>query len=260
MTTVTQPRVVRSEWTKLRSLRSSRLALLGVVGLIVGLGILLPAIAVADWRPADDGIRSGYNAFGRNLAGIYLAQLVIGALGVLLICGEHTTGTIRATLAAVPRRLPVLWGKLAVLAGVTFALSAAACLVAFLAGQAIFAQKDVGLTLGDPHVARALLGCAVYLTAVGILGLGIGTVVRSTAGGIAALFGLILVLPTVVEALPGTLPERVARWLPSSAGQSFAMIDHEPTALAPWAGFAVLCAYAGLATALAAVLLARRDV
>src|SRR4051812_44266758 len=124
-TTVTQARVVRSEWTKLHSLRSSRISLLVAVGLVIGLGLLLPYVAVSNWKAGQP--TDGYNAVGRSLGGIYLAQLAFGVLGVMLITGEYTTGMVRATFAAVPRRLPVLWAKLGVFVAVTLALAVPAC-------------------------------------------------------------------------------------------------------------------------------------
>ena len=260
MSAVTQRRVLRSEWTKLHSLRSTRVSLLVAAGLIVGLGVLIPAVTVANWSAADEARRSGFDAFQRSIGGIYLAQLAFGVLGVLLITGEYATGMARATFAAVPRRLPVLWAKLGVFMALTFVLSAVACLLAFLAGQAIFASKDVEVSLGDPQVARALLGAALYMTGIGALGLAIGAALRSTAGGIATLFGLLLVLPTIVSVLPHSWADATEKYLPGEAGSRVARIHADSLALGPWSGFAVFCAYAGVAIALAAVLLVRRDV
>jgi ABC-2 type transport system permease protein len=260
MSGVTPARVVRSEWTKLRSLRSTRLSLLVAAGLIVGLGAVIPAVTVADWTAADEPRRAGFDAFQTAIGGIFLAQLAFGVLGVLLITGEWATGMARATFAAVPRRLPVLWAKLLVFAAVTVVLAGASCLTAFLVGQAILAKEDLAVSLGDPHIARALVGSALYLTAIGALGLGLGATLRSTAGGVATLFGLLLVLPTVVSALPGRWADRITPYLPMDAGLAVVSPSPEPTMLAPWAGFGVLCAYAAGAILLAAVLLVRRDV
>src|SRR5262249_4680433 len=112
MTAVTYPRVIASEFTKLHSLRSSRLSLLIALGLVVGLGVLVPWLSVAQWHAGTSTV--GYNAVERSLSGIYLAQIAFGVLGVLIITGEYATGSIRSTFAAVPRRLPVLWSKLGV--------------------------------------------------------------------------------------------------------------------------------------------------
>lgn len=260
MSGVTQARVVRAEWTKLRSLRSGRAALLAAALLIVGLGIVIPAVTVATWSPADDRLRSGFNSFERSVSGVLLAQLVLGVLGVVVITGEYASGTIRATFAAVPRRLPVLWAKLLVLVPVAFVLGAVAVAVAFSGGQAIFASKGVAAAPGDPHVARALLGAPLYLATIAALGLGIGAAVRSTAGGVATLLGLLLVLPGVVSVLPQPGADRIGRYLPSNAGGSLMSLHAGHPALGAWTGFAVLCGYAAVAIALAAVMLVRRDV
>src|SRR6476660_7344573 len=120
---VTQARVVLSEWTKLRSLRSTGFSLLAAVVFILGIAVLVPSVIVAHWPPPDARGAAGFDPTWRSLAGIFLAQLAVGVLGVLFITGEYATGMIRATLAAVPARLPVLWGKAAVFAAVTLALT-----------------------------------------------------------------------------------------------------------------------------------------
>src|ERR1700742_4344191 len=129
--------VLRSEWTKLHSLRSSRASLLVAVGLMIGIGVLGAFVSVSDWSAYDEAHRADFNAVERSLSGIYLAQLAFGVLGVMLISGEYTTGMIRATFAAVPRRLPVLWAKLAVFAAVGIVLGVLASLLAFAGAPAI---------------------------------------------------------------------------------------------------------------------------
>jgi ABC-2 type transport system permease protein len=256
--TVTQPRVVLSEWTKLRSLRSSRVSLLVAVGLIIGLGLLVPFVSVSNWRPGSP--TAGYNSVERSLSGIYLAQLAFGVLGVMLVTGEYSTGMIRATFAAVPRRLPVLWAKLGVFIAVTVVLGMASCVAAFLGGQAIFASKHVDASFGDPHVARAVLGAGLFLAAIGALGVALGALLRNTAAAIATLTGLLFVLPVIVGVLPRSWSDAIGPYTPADAGTTIIAVFPDPQRLAPWTGFGVLCAYAAVATALAAVMLIRRDV
>jgi ABC-2 type transport system permease protein len=260
MSQVTQSRVVRSEWTKLRSLRSSRITLVVAVGLVIGLGLLVPAITVGRWSAFDDAHRAGFNAVERSLSGIYLAQLAFGILGVMLITGEYTTGMIRATFAAVPKRLPVLWAKLGVFTAVTLALGTVACVLAFVGGQAIFASKDVNASFGDPHVLRAVLGAGLFLGVIGALGVGLGALLRNTAAAIAALTGLLFVIPVIVSALPRSWSQSIGRYLPGDAGTAIIDVFPDPNRLAPWTGFGVLCAWAAVAVAAAAVMLVRRDV
>jgi ABC-2 type transport system permease protein len=258
MSGVTQARVVTSEWTKLHSLRSSRLSLLVAVGLVVGLGLLVPWLSVANWRPGTSTV--GYNAVERSLAGIFLAQLAFGVLGVLVMSGEYATGSVRATFGAVPRRLPVLWAKLGVFGVTTLVLGTIACVVAFVGGQAIFASKHVDASLGDPNVTRAVLGAGLYLAAMGAFGLALGALLRNTAAGIATLTGLLFVLPPIVSVLPSGWSDTIGPYLPGSAGMAIVEVTPDPTELAPWAGFGLLCGYVVVTLAAAAVLLIRRDV
>ena len=258
MSAVTQPRVVLSEWTKLRSLRSSRLSLLVAFGLVVGLGLLIPYVSVSNWKAGTP--TAGYNSVERSLGGIYLAQLAFGVLGVLLVSGEYSTGMIRASFAAVPKRLPVLWAKLGVFLAVTLVLGTVACVIAFFGGQAIFASKHVDASLGDPHVLRAVLGAGLFLAAIGSLGIALGALLRNTAAGIATLTALLFVLPVIVNVLPRSWADAIGPYLPGTAGTAIIAIWPSHDQLAPWTGLGVLCAYAAVATALAAVMLVRRDV
>jgi ABC-2 type transport system permease protein len=258
MSAVTQARVLRSEWTKLHSLRSSRITLLVAVGLVVGLGVLIPWISVGNFTARTP--TAGYDSVSRSLGGIYLAQLAAGVLGVLLVTGEYSTGMVRATFAAVPRRLPVLWAKLAVFAAVMLVLGALSCLIAFFAGQAIFASKDVDASLGDPGVLRAVLGGGLFLAAIGALGVGLGALTRNTGGAIATLAGLLFVLPVIVDVLPQSWSDALWPYLPGTAGTAIIYTARQPDLLAPWAGLGILCAWAAAAIALSAVMLMRRDV
>jgi hypothetical protein len=256
---VTQARVVLSEWTKLRSLRSTIFSMLAAVVFIVGLSVLVPSVTVAHWPPHNPREAAGFDPTSRSLAGIFLAQLAIGVLGVLLITGEYATGMIRATLAAVPSRLPVLWAKAAVFAAVTLVLTVPSVLGAFLVGQSILGAKHLQAGLGDPGVLRAVLGAALYLTVVGLLGLGLGALLRNTAGGISALFGVLFVLPIIVRFLPTSWADPIDKYLPSTVGEAITHVHADPAALAPWAGFALFCGYAAFILVLAAIRLRRRD-
>ena len=253
---VTQPRVLRSEWTKLHSLRSTRITMLVAIGLVIGLGLLVSLASVDALNPSD---AENYDSVSRSLGGIYFAQLAFGVLGVIVVTGEYTTGMIRATLAAVPRRLPVLWGKVAVFAAVTLVLGTLACVIAFIGGQAIFASKDVDAGFGDPGVLRAVLGAGLFLAGVGAFGVGLGALLRNTAAGVAAVTGLLFVAPVIVSLLPQSW-QGVGPYLPGNAGAAIIFMTSSPDRLAPWTGMAVLWAWAAVAVGLAAVMLIRRDV
>ncbi|MEU8590063.1 ABC transporter permease [Streptomyces sp. NPDC048664] len=256
---VTQPRVIHSEWIKLWSLRSSLFTLPAAVVAMVGLGCLLSYFTAARWDDLPPQERLAFDPTLVSLRGMYLAQLAVGVLGVVVVSGEYATGMMRSSLAAVPRRLPVLWAKALVYTAVTWVLMTAASLGAFLAGQAALSGHGLSTSLGSPGVLRAVLGAGLYLTAVGLLGVAFGALIRSTAGGIATLFGLLLVLPLLAQALPSSWLDEVNPYLPNMAGQSVVHVHQEPHTLAPWPGFALFCGYALAVLAAAAVALKRRD-
>jgi ABC-type transport system involved in multi-copper enzyme maturation permease subunit len=254
---VTQGRVLVSEWIKLRSLRSTVYTLLAAIVMTVGLGILFSGVIANRWAQLDPPERAHFDPTGVSLRGVFLAQLAIGVLGVLLISGEYSTGMIRATLAAVPKRLPVLWAKAGLFGVVAAVLMIAASFVAFLGGQALLGSHST--TLAAAGVARAVVGAGLYLTVVGLLGVGLGFIIRNTAGAIATLFGLLLVLPVLGAVLPSSWAKHIVPYLPSNAGQAVISVHQAPGDLAPWTGFAVFCGYAAAVIIAAAILLKRRD-
>ena len=250
---VTQGGVARSEWIKLRTLRSTVLTYLFALGALVGVGLLATLAAVARWESMSAPEREGVAINAHALAGADLAQLAIGVVGVIAISGEYTTGMIRSTLAAVPTRLPVLWAKLGVLCATTFALMLPASFVVYLAGNAIMSQHWHE-RLMDPGIPRVVAGTAVLLTGVCALGVALGFILRSTAGAIATLFGILLVLPLVGQFVP-----KVGPYLPSGTMDAFTSLHNDPTVLAPWTGLALFVGYVVVAIAGAAVVLMRRD-
>jgi ABC-2 type transport system permease protein len=256
---VTQARVVLSEWTKIRSLRSTIFSLLAAIVFIVGLATLVPLVTVSHWPPRDPREALGFDPTTRTLSGIFLAQLAIGVLGVLLITGEYATGMIRATFAAVPARLPVLWAKAAVFAAVTLVLMVPTVLGAFLIGQSILTSKHLQTNLSNPGVLRAVIGAALFLTVVGLLGIGLGALLRNTAGGISTLFGLLFVLPIIVRFLPSSWSDPINKYLPSNAGEAITHVHPDPTLLAPWTGFGLFFGYAAVILIAAAISLRMRD-
>jgi ABC-2 type transport system permease protein len=256
---VTLARVIHSEWTKLRSLPSTAWSLLSAVALIVGFGVLYSLVRVTrpPRTPAD---MASFDPTAVGLAGVQLAQIAVAVLGVLLITSEYATGLIRVTMVAVPRRLPVLWGKAIVFALTAPVLFVPATFAAFLVSQSVLSREQLDTSLNQPGVARAVLGSALYLTAVGLLGLGLGALLRNTAGAIASLFGVLFGLQIVVGFLPATLADKIARYLPTPAGVAVTNVRPDPASLGPWAGFGLFCLYTAVVLGLAAWLLRRRDV
>ena len=255
---VTQLRVCLSEWTKLRSVRSTRWSLAAAVVFTIGIAALACAVVSHHWPHMSAADRADFHPLEVNLAGVQLAQLALGVLGVLVITAEYSTGMIRASMTAVPRRLPVLWAKAIVYGLVTLALTIPATLIAFLVGESIFKGRHINIAFSHPGVARAVIGAALYLTVVGLFGLGLGAIVRNTAGGIATFAGIMFVLPPLMNVLPTSWNNAASPYLPLAAGQAIMSIT-PGNHLRPWVGFALLCGYAAAALVIASILLVRRD-
>jgi ABC-2 type transport system permease protein len=256
---VTQARVARSEWTKLWSLRSTRWSLLVSVIAMAGLGIVFGAVQMAHWSGMSAHDRATFDPVDTALGGWHIAQLAIGVLGVLVISGEYSTGMIRSTFGAVPKRLPVLVAKTGVYCAVVFALMLPAALVSFFVTQAIVSQHHVQTTIGAPHVLRAIVGDALFLTITGLLGLALGFLVRNTAGGIAAFAGVMFVQPGISAILPNSWGDSVNPYLPLRAGTEMLTLHPDPGSLGPWTGMLLFLGYAAAAMVVAAWLLVRRD-
>ena len=258
------PDALRSEWIKFRSVRSTYWTLLVTLVGMIGLGALFTTAFVAHFHhmgPQDRFEASRITSVARSDGGFFLMQLAVGVLGVLVMTSEYATGSIRATLSAVPQRRLVLAAKAMVFGAVVFVVSLASAFAAFFVGQAILSQIGQGVSITAPGALRGVFGTALYLTVIGLLSLGLGTIIRRTAGAIAALVALVLILPGVVAALPSSWQNNIDPYLPSAAGA--ALIGRGPLTpdhiLSPWVGFAVFCAYAAAALLAGAVLLVRRD-
>jgi ABC-2 type transport system permease protein len=256
---VTQLGVLRSEWTKLWSLRSTRWSLLFAFVTMAGLGPLIAAVTMSRWQHLTRHERVTFDPVNTALGGYHLAQLAIGVLGVLVISGEYSTGQIRSTFMAVPRRLPVLWAKATTFAGVTLALTLIASLIAFFVSQAILTQHHVNVSIGHAPALRAVIGTGLYMVVLGVFALSLGALVRNTAGGIAIFAGVLFVLPGLAHVLPASTFNAINPYLPSNAGSDVLSNTTDPGMLAPWTGFAVFCGYAVVTFLASAVLLVRRD-
>jgi hypothetical protein len=257
---VTLAHVLRSEWTKLWTLRSTRWSLLASFVAMAGLGPLVAAVQMSRWSQLSPQDRLTYDAINTGVGGYHLAQLAIGVLGVLVITGEYTTGMIRSSMMAVPRRLPVVWAKLAVYAAVTFVLMLVATLISFFVVQAIVTQHHVQHGIGDPGALRTVLGGALFLTALAVLCLGVGGILRNTAGGIATFVALLFVLPGISAILPSSVNDSISPYLPLNAGTTITSHRFDNSHhLSVWGGYALFCGYAAVAVAGAAISVVRRD-
>ena len=255
-----------SEWTKLRSVRSTYWTTILAVLFTVGLGAVVCvryAQLIADDGP---GKLDGFEPTLTSLSGIYLAQLAIGTLGVLVISSEYGTGMIRATFAAVPQRRAVLGAKAIVFGACTLVIAEVMSFAAFGIGQAILSTAhphvsgiQASASLSQPEVLRAVVGAGLYLTVVGLLGFGLGAAIRHTAGALPAFFGVLFGLSAIVDLLPTSWRDNIMPYLPANAGSQAFTIEQSHGALPPWAGLGVLCLYAVAAIAIGLMLIDRRD-
>jgi ABC-2 type transport system permease protein len=257
---VTFPRVARSEWTKLWSLRSTRWVLLVSLIAMAAPGPIISAVQMARWAHLTLQDRATFDSIDAGVGGWHLAQLGIGVLGVLVISGEYSTGMIRSSLMAVPRRLPVLAAKVLVYATVVFALMLVATLISYFVTQAIVTEHHIQHGLGDPAAVRVVIGNILFLTVLGVMCVGLGAWVRNSAGGIAAFVGLIFVLSGIVDILPTNLSDAVMPYLPLNAGTGVATYRFDNSHhLSPWGGFALFCGYTLVVLVGASITLMRRD-
>ncbi|HEY2563867.1 MAG TPA: hypothetical protein VGI44_09140 [Acidimicrobiales bacterium] len=277
-------RAIAAEWTKLWSVRSTTWTLVATGVAVVGLSALSTGTVSSSDIIGDPTARS--------LVGIFLGQLVFGVLGVLVMSAEYGTGTIRATLSAVPRRPVVLAAKILVFGAVAVVVSEILAFAAFWLGQALLSAKhslgssdaitqhahQLGVrlphniqgllstdsaSLGQPGVVRAVVGAGLYLAVLGLLALGLATIIRHTAGAISAFVGIVLVLPLIVEALPTSIGNAVARYLPANIGRVLFSTHGVPDSIgpgfSPWTGFALLVAYTLVVLGLGCWVLVHRD-
>ena len=254
-------RVLVSEWTKLRSVRSTKWSLAVGFLLTIAFPVIFALVTRSHWHSMAPHERRDRHPLDIALAGVNVAQLAIAVLGVLLVSAEYSTGSIRSTFTAVPKRLPVLWAKLLDYAVVSLVLIVPAVLVSFFASQAILHNiHQLQISFTHAGVARSVLGGALYVMLVGIFALAIGAIVRNTAGGIATFAAIFFVLPPLMNVLPLSWNNAITQYLPSEAGRQLFSLQHAPHTLTPLAGGLLFTAYCAAAIAIAAVLLVRRDV
>ncbi len=255
--------LLRGEWTKIRSVRSTVWTLLIFIVVCVGLTALISWLTESHWngpRAAARDVRAIADPVGFILGtGIGLGQLAICVLGVLIITSEYSTGVIRASLLAVPRRIPVLAAKAVVFAGLLIVVTEIVAFCSFFVGSAILHAR-VQVSLSGPGVTRAVIGAGLYLTVLGLFALAIGTMIRHTAGAISTVIGIVFVLPILSGLLPSSWGAHINAYLPEQAGTLITHTQEQSgDLLSPWQGFGVLCSWTVLALAVAAYLLERRD-
>jgi ABC-2 type transport system permease protein len=253
-----------SEWTKIRSVRSTAWTLILFVVITIGFTALFTWLTVSNWNgphAAARDVRVATDPVGFVLgAGLGLGQLTLCVLGVLVITTEYSTGVIRASLLAVPRRLWMLTAKCVVFAALLLVISEIVVFGSFFIGSAIL-HSHVPVSLSDHNVTRAVLGAGLYLTVLGLFSLGIGGIIRHTAGAVTTAIGVVFVLPILSGLLPNSWGAHVNGYLPEQAGTLIGQA-HPPAGgnvLSAWQGFGVFCIWAAVLLAIAAYMLKRRD-
>ncbi|MFE0174407.1 ABC transporter permease [Streptomyces sp. NPDC059002] len=244
--------VLRSEWHKLWTLRSTWITLLTASTMVLSVGIMMAS--------TYDGDDSEIDTVVFVLYGTQLSQICLAVLGILFIAGEYSTGMIRASLTAVPRRLPLLWAKAGVFAAVAFTLTFVTNAVTFLVAQIWLSGSDKELSLTDSGVLGALTSSAAGITLMCLIALGVGALLRSVPGAIGAFIASVLILPGVLKMLPLDAVETAVRYLPSQAASSLGSVARVENTIAPGTALLTLTLWAAAVIAAASLLLKRRDV
>ena len=255
---VTFAAALRSEFTKIRSVRSTYWTLIAMFIVVVGFGALA-SFGATTHHP----IGPSWDPTRQSLVGLYIGQLLIGVLGVLAISSEYSTGMIRTTLTTNPHRGVMIAAKAVAFTVVAFVASLITSLAAFFLGQAIMSSHHISTTIGSPGVLRAVVGGALFLTACGVLAFGLGLLLRHTAAGIGSMVGLLFVVTVLINFLPQGWQNHVDKWVPALAGGMLWQVAAQPPGstpmFGPWPSFAVLCGWAALALVPALLLFRKRD-
>lgn len=260
MTTPTSMRhVLRSEWTKLISVRSTVWTMVAMVATTIGFGVLISWATESNWAKVEARQRTVFDATSTSLAGIAFGQLAIAVLGVMVISTEYSTGGIRTSLTAVPNRLRLLTAKSLILLAISLVVGTVTSFVAFFLGQAFLSKVGIETHLGDPQVLRAVFGGGLYLAGSAMFGLALGALLRHTAAAITIVVGALLVVPPFTRLLPGGWGDAVERYFTSNAGQQITAVTQDVNTLSPWGGYLVFTLWWVVIMAVAAWLLQRRD-
>jgi ABC-type transport system involved in multi-copper enzyme maturation permease subunit len=253
---------IRSEFTKIRSVRSTWWTLLVLVVISVGTGAAISAGVAANWSHTSASDRATFDATQISVAGLFfLGQLVIVVFGALVLTAEYSTGMIRTSLTAMPRRVTLFAAKAIVFALVALVVTIVTAFVAFFLGQAILTSTHESATLSQPNVLRAVIGGALYVTLCGLFAFAAGAIFRHTAATITSIIGLLFVIPILAHLLPSNWYDDIARWLPSSTGDAISVVvgpgpDH---LFSPWGQFAVFAVYTAVLLVVGGILFRKRD-
>jgi ABC-2 type transport system permease protein len=254
-------RLLQSEWTKIKTVRSTVWSLIAFVVLTVGVTLLITAVDAHVWDRLP--LRSRLTLTADPVAvilgaSVFLGELAICVLGVMIMSTEYSTGVIRSSLLAVPRRLPMLAAKAVVFGALILVLAELVSFASFFIGSALL-HAHVSVSLSDHGVTRAVYGTGLYLTVLGLFAMAIGGIVRHTAGAIAIVLAFIIVLEPLSSLLPESWGAHIHAYLPTVAGRELTRVTPGTTLLTAWQGFGVFCLWTAVLLAIACVLLKRRD-
>ena len=256
------PGTLRSEFTKIRSVRSTYWTLLVLLVLSIGIGAAITGGTAANWSHTSPADRATFDPTQASVAGLfYLGQLVIVVLGAMVLTAEYSTGMIRTSLTAMPRRVVVYVAKVVVFACVALVVTFAAAFIAFFLGQALLASTHDHATLSQPNVLRAVIGSALYVTMCGLFAFAAGAILRHTAAAITTVIGLLFVIPILAHLLPFSWYQDLERWLPDAAGRALSVTvgPQPPHLFSPWTQFSVFAIYTLILLIVGAMLFRRRD-
>lgn len=243
---------LRSEWTKIRTVRSTFWTLLVTMVITIGLGALIALGSSSHPSPDDDLVAN-------SMSGLFFGQLVIVVFGAMAITTEYSTGMIRTSLTSQPRRGSLLWAKALIVAAVALVIGLICSFTSFFIATAIYSGHDIHISLSDDKVLRAVIGGGLYMAVTALLAFGLGALLRHTAGAITAGVGLLFVLFVLVQFLPHDWHDKIAKWIPFFAGLQIITTRPQEDMLAPWTGFAVFAAYAAIALIGGAIVMHKKD-
>jgi ABC-2 type transport system permease protein len=256
-------RLMRAEWTKIRSVQSTMWSLVAFVVVAVGFSTLIAAVIAHNWNTPGNHPNHARLVTDPTMlifgAAFGLGQLAICVLGAIVITSEYSSGAIRASLLAVPHRIPWLAAKAVVFALIDCVLSAITVFAVFYITAGIL-HSHVSISLSQPNVLRATIGAILYLTVLGLFALAIGGLIRHTAGAVSTVIGMVLVVPILVSLIPGTIANHVHGYLPTVAGELITQSSQQPgDVLSAWQGFGVFCLWTAALLVACGWLLVRRD-
>jgi hypothetical protein len=255
---------LRSEFTKIGSVRSTYWTLLMLLAVSVGIGAGISALSASGWSNTPPGDpRPILDATQLSIAGmLILGQLVIVVPGALVLTAEYSTGMIRTSLIAMPRRIVLYAAKAVAFAAVALVVSLATAFTAFFLGQSLLASTHQSATLAGPGVLRAVIGSALYITLCGLFAFAAAAIIRNTAATITVMFGLLFAIPVLVNLLPWA--NDLVRWLPSSAARAISATDlsagpQNAHLFSPWGQLAVFAVYTAVLLIVGGILFCKRD-